>query len=240
MKNLKFFIPIIILLISTFESNAQLQVRNDPFIQIGYEDYRVLSFGEEPNYTPNNGKYAIEYWDVGVGGLNFWKPWPTPGAANYVLWLRDDRNVSVGGYGSSAYKFMVYGSSYSTGSWIGSDRKLKSEIQPINNGAKKIMKLQPKSYVYNFSLDKYNNVEGKELDEIKKNTIEEDNAINIKTERTFGFIADEVKEIFPELVKRDEEGLEAINYDGLIPVLVVALQEQQRRIVRLEKALKEK
>lgn len=243
MKNLQIIISITVFIFLSCQINAQLQVRNDAFIQIGYEDYRTLSFGVESS-LPNNGKFAIEHVNTksGVGGLNFWKPWPTPNYGNYMLWLRDDKNVAIGGYGSSFYKLMVYGSAYSLGSWIGSDRKLKSNIQPLHSGIEQILKLKPKSYIYDFSLEKYSttSTQDVESDEIKKNTIEGDQFITYKSGRMLGFIADELGQVFPQLVQKDEEGFEAINYDGLIPVLVSAIQEQHERIVALENALNSK
>ena len=80
----------------------------------------------------------------------------------------------------------------------------------------------------------------------------------------YGLIADEVKEVFPDLVKAaiqpakyenddresgrkvmEEVSFEAVNYTALIPVLIAAMQEQQemiiaqqRKIEALEAALK--
>jgi hypothetical protein len=45
-----------------------------------------------------------------------------------------------------------------------------------------------------------------------------------------GVIAQEVQNIFPELVKADAEGVLSVNYSGLIPVLIESLKEQQRII----------
>jgi hypothetical protein len=46
-------------------ANAQgsFRVRSDEFIQIGYDQYNILSFGES-----SNGDWAIEHWN---NGLNF-------------------------------------------------------------------------------------------------------------------------------------------------------------------------
>ena len=53
--------------------------------------------------------------------------------------------------------------------------------------------------------------------------------------KTFGFIAQEVEEIIPELVgKNDELGTLTVNYQGIIPFLVEALKEQAARIAILE------
>ena len=52
-----------------------------------------------------------------------------------------------------------------------------------------------------------------------------------------GFIAQEVREILPELVKKEGEFLK-LNYHGIIPVLVEALKELNKKVTRLEKELK--
>ena len=53
--------------------------------------------------------------------------------------------------------------------------------------------------------------------------------------KTFGFIAQEVEEIIPELIgKNDELGTLTVNYQGIIPFLVEALKEQAARIAVLE------
>ena len=47
-----------------------------------------------------------------------------------------------------------------------------------------------------------------------------------------GLLAQDVLAAFPELVKKggDEEGTLSVNYQGLIPVLINAIKEQQEQI----------
>jgi hypothetical protein len=52
--------------------------------------------------------------------------------------------------------------------------------------------------------------------------------------KEFGFIAQEIKELFPELVEKGKDGVYAVNYTGLIPVLVESIKELQKRISELE------
>ena len=56
----------------------------------------------------------------------------------------------------------------------------------------------------------------------------------------FGLLAQEVQKAFPELVKQtgDEKGILSINYQGLIPVLINAIKEQQKELESLQAALK--
>lgn len=45
-----------------------------------------------------------------------------------------------------------------------------------------------------------------------------------------GFVAEEVRKVFPELVAMDGEQAAAVNYSALIPVLLEAIKEQQQQI----------
>ena len=52
-----------------------------------------------------------------------------------------------------------------------------------------------------------------------------------------GFIAQEVEEIFPELVKEDHEGYKAIDYGKFTPIIVEAMKEQQQEIEDLQQEI---
>ena len=49
-----------------------------------------------------------------------------------------------------------------------------------------------------------------------------------------GFIAQEVKQVYPELVYEDEKGMLGIDYVSLIPVLVETIQELTKRLEAIE------
>ena len=51
-----------------------------------------------------------------------------------------------------------------------------------------------------------------------------------------GLLAQEVQKAFPELVKtsNDSEGTLSVNYQGMIPVLINAIKEQQKQIDELK------
>ena len=83
--------------------------------------------------------------------------------------------------------------------------------------------------------------------------------MNLPTGTQVGFMADELKSLFPSLVKKEKIDLnatpdsdsapkimeyEAVNYIGMTPILIKAIQEQQKmieeqnkRIAELEKLL---
>ncbi|MDH3710817.1 MAG: tail fiber domain-containing protein, partial [Cyclobacteriaceae bacterium] len=55
----------------------------------------------------------------------------------------------------------------------------------------------------------------------------------------FGVIAQELQELFPHLVKKNQQGYLSVNYLELIPVLIEAIKEQQILIEQLTTSLKE-
>lgn len=99
----------------------------------------------------------------------------------------------------------VNGSGWVTGTWIWSDKRFKTNIKPLENVTDRIKKLS--GYTYNFNTDAF-----------KKNNFDKNEQI--------GFIAQELKEVFPQLVKEDTKGFLAVNYEGMVPVLLQAFKEQ--------------
>ena len=66
----------------------------------------------------------------------------------------------------------------------------------------------------------------------------------MKGKQKIGVLAQEIQEVFPELVSEDDNEMLAVNYQGLVPVLINALKEQdakmkeqEKKINRLEKIL---
>ena len=152
--------------------------------------------------------------------------------------------------GTSHYAGYFVGNVYANGTILSSsDERFKKDIKGISSAWKKIMNLKPKKYLVN----------------------RESNNKNKKEH--FGFIAQELNEVFPELVQlvpqpgkfkekvisearveigpngekieipahvetyqeMDGEARYAINYIGLIPQLVAALQEQGEALENVEK-----
>ena len=54
-----------------------------------------------------------------------------------------------------------------------------------------------------------------------------------------GVLAQDIQNVFPELVSQDDDKMLAVNYQGLIPILINALKEQDAKISRLEQLTKE-
>ena len=92
-----------------------------------------------------------------------------------------------------------------------SDISLKENIKPISN-----------------SLDKVKKLQGVTFDWIQK----KDQILDIKED--YGFIAQDVKKIVPELVRKNENELLSMRHQGVIPILVEAIKELEARVKELE------
>ena len=90
---------------------------------------------------------------------------------------------------------------------IESDARLKSNITSLGSTVAKLMQIDGKSYT------------------MKSN----------EKENKIGLLAHEILEVFPELVKAggDKNETLSVNYQGLIPVLINAIKEQQNQIDEL-------
>ena len=56
------------------------------------------------------------------------------------------------------------------------------------------------------------------------------------THTHYGLVAQEVKEVFPDLVYEDGNGMLSVNYLEIIPLLISTVKEQEARITELENA----
>jgi hypothetical protein len=56
----------------------------------------------------------------------------------------------------------------------------------------------------------------------------------------FGFMAQDVEEQFPELIKKDSNGNRFVNYLQMIPIMAEAIKELSSKVEMLEKKLTEK
>ncbi len=131
--------------------------------------------------------------------------------------------------GGTCYAGYFEGDVYSTGHYLPSDAKIKSNITPESSALEKILMLSPVSY-------SFNKVEG----------------MNLPQSLQHGFISQELAEVFPELTKDitkpviDENGkitstlsFKAINYVGLISVLTAAVQELNTELTQVRQDLDE-
>ena len=53
-----------------------------------------------------------------------------------------------------------------------------------------------------------------------------------------GVLAQDIQKVFPELVTTDDKEMLAVNYQGLVPVLINALKEQDDKDIQIEMFIK--
>ncbi|HJY64195.1 MAG TPA: tail fiber domain-containing protein [Ignavibacteria bacterium] len=97
-----------------------------------------------------------------------------------------------------------------TGSWTQcSDLRLKKNIGIIDNALNKILTLQGVNYEW-------------KCDEFP--------SYNFSRGMKIGLIAQNVEQVFPELVKTDSEGMKSVDYSNMTAVLIEAVKQQQEII----------
>ena len=99
-----------------------------------------------------------------------------------------------------------------------SDQRFKKNILPLENSLSKLLSLRGVSYQWR--IDDFPNRRFKEGSNI-------------------GLIAQEVQQLFPELVSTNSEGFLSVSYSGLSPIIIEAMKEQQKLIEDLQSELKE-
>lgn len=188
----------------------------------GADNYGIKAFAiAGTNY--NVGVYGLAD-SAGVTGVGVFGQSIRGVSSNYGVYGQ----ASGGGHQNWAGYFV--GSVYTTGTYQPSDVKLKRNIKTEASVLDKVMKLRPVSYEY-------------KTDEMKHMSLPE------KTQH--GFVAQELQQVFPEMVKESQqlviennkiaktEDFTAVNYTALIPVLIKAIQEQQVMIEDLKKQISE-
>jgi hypothetical protein len=127
------------------------------------------------------------------------------------------------------FSLTVFGRARAAGFDLYSDKKLKKNIEPVSSALELVKKLNPQQYYF------------------KSN---EYPVLALPANKQYGFVAQEVEDVFPELVTEAEipvdvnvsgekkmEMVKSINYMMLIPILTKSIQEQQEEIAGLKNEL---
>ncbi len=112
-----------------------------------------------------------------------------------------------------------------------SDIKLKKDIIDIDSSLCKILKI--KGQKYNLKLPNEIEQEKIESDTLVSDTFDYSKLQKYK-KKHYGIVAQELQKVFPDLVYERSNGFLGIKYDGLIPVIIEAIKEQQTQIKNLQ------
>ena len=110
-----------------------------------------------------------------------------------------------------------------------SDVRLKTNVESLSESFLKLHDVNAVSY--NLSSASASNAS----ETAQKNSAANSGGVEDRTR--FGFIAQEIQEIFPNLVVEDEDGMLAIDYTGFIPLLVEAYKDLSKKVKEQEEII---
>lgn len=105
-----------------------------------------------------------------------------------------------------------------------SDITVKENIKPLKNSLNTLMKIN--GIQFDFKEEAFKNDPKEKRDKLVE-----------YGRNSYGFTAQNLMEVYPNLVKKEDDGLLYINSEGLIPVLVEAVKEQQTQIETLQQVV---
>ena len=110
---------------------------------------------------------------------------------------------------SSGWAGYFDGKVYASAGFTSSDARLKKDIADLSYGLRTLTALRPVAFKWKDQ--------------------------NRGDDRHLGFLAQDLQKVVPEIVDKDgQTGMLSVNYPGLVPVLVKAIQEQQAIIQKQE------
>jgi hypothetical protein len=124
----------------------------------------------------------------------------------------------VGGVYGRPVLLDVNGLVNSVGNTLTSDRRFKQDIKPIENAMDLVRRLQGTTYQFKQAEFKERNFPGG---------------------NQYGFIAQDVEKVMPEIASENSDGYYAVNYTMLIPVLTEAIKEKDKEITELRTEIAE-
>ena len=224
--------------IGTTAPNSTLDVQGDASLpSINNINSKVNYSGSSDLVAINADSHPADGYGFGIkanSGYYGVSSIVTDGASGFGAGVYGSSSGTTGSqyglYGSASggtYNWAVFssGSSFATGSWQTSDVKLKKDIKPIASAMDKLKLLEPRTYTFKSDEFKY---------------------MGLPTETQYGFVAQDMEKVLPELVRDNEQPInndykkngmikfKCINYVELIPIMTQALKEQNETIEQLK------
>ena len=181
-------------------------------LSLGTNSQKILTIRDVGKVGINTQNAVTAFDVVGISPIDDVFSVKT-GAGVESIYVEDGGKVGIGTTTPSE-KLHVTGNVFADGGiFITSDKRFKEDIRPLDGALDKIKRLDGVSYRFRTeAFEKRGFPSGSQL----------------------GLIAQNLEEAYPELVKTYEDGYKAVNYDGLIPVLIEGIKEQQQQISQLE------
>jgi len=203
-----------------------------------------LAFGDFGQYTYNG-------WNVFIGEYG------NPNGADDKLWLHGKWGISLttGGKADFLLAYCVSSTTsatdfyFNTDVWakgvkLVSDIRFKHNVQNIEQPLSKLLSLHGVTYDFDDQIKQellkerhYATTGIPEGGEGEEDPDKIEPVLPEINNKRIGFIAQELQEVFPDLVSTDDLGFLGVDYIGLIPVIVEAMKEQQRQIQALQEQI---
>lgn len=180
----------------------------------GFTDTTVVTGAETHGVVGEAGPAA---YSLGVYGI------ANAGNFNYGVYGENNGVISDTA-GSKRWAGYFYGDAFAIRFFQASDNKLKSNVTPLTSALEKLSQIQTATYDF----------KTKEFPQVP-----------LPSGKQIGFLAENVEAVFPELIKEstaprienknrelvhDAFTFKSVNYTGMIPVVVAAINEQQQII----------
>jgi hypothetical protein len=122
-----------------------------------------------------------------------------------ILYLLPNNGVQIGREWGGTGNLSVQGSLYTaSGGLSGSDKRLKENINSVSEDEKnKLLQLNAQTYNY--------------IDDDDKR-------------KRYGYIAQDVEKLYPNIVKENDKGMKSVNYDDFIPLAIENIKDLKRTI----------
>jgi hypothetical protein len=162
-------------------------------------------------YLWNAGDASIDLGTASGSGLPVTI---SPGTATTATFTASG-NVGIG-TGAPSQRLHVVGNICATGTISAcSDIRYKTAFAPVQNALQSVQQIHPVYYHW------------------KKEYKDK----GFANERQLGFSAQEIEQLYPEMVQTDNEGYKAVDYSRMTVVLLQAVKEQQQMITALQAEL---
>lgn len=203
------------------------------------------------------GQYENVGWNVFIGEYG--------STDSDIMWIHGKNGVRLTSYNGS-YVLAEFGCDGTTRSVfrqgiradrlsISSNDSYKSNFAPIHSALPKLLQLNSVSYRYTLPREytmtdegistlesesrndsnMAQNATGKERDDYLRMTRLD--SIRSAGSVNYGFVTEDLERMFPNLVETDARGEKYVDYIGLIPVIIAAINEQQQTIDMLNAQL---
>jgi Chaperone of endosialidase len=174
-----------------------------------------LSETAEPIVRLAKSGGTAQSWDIGNDGTTFY----VKDVTGTVVPLKIENTAPDNSLYIGASNIYIKNAILPSAS-LPSDLRLKTNIANFGNAIDLIQKLRPKTF--NYDITKFPD-------------------LGFEKELQYGLIAQEVEQTLPTLVRNtqfpNKQQFKTVNYTGLVPILIKAMQEQQSEIEQLKAKL---